>query len=64
MTPTVRPVATAQRDTLICQAVLTLEHQDTEFVLDSLLDTQPVDVGRLAVPSFPRNFLLLSDDLP
>ena len=27
-----------------CQAVLALKHQDTEFVLDSLLDTQPVEV--------------------
>ena len=27
-----------------CQAVLTLEHQNTEFVLDSLLDKQPVEV--------------------
>jgi len=40
VTPNARPVVTAQR----CQAVLTLEHQYTEFVLDSLLDTQPVEV--------------------
>ena len=43
MTPTARPVVTAQRDSW-CQAVLTLEHRDTEFILDSLLDTQPVEV--------------------
>ena len=24
--------------------MLALEHQDTEFVLDSLLDTQPVEI--------------------
>ena len=30
--------------------MLTLEHQDTEFVLDSLLDTQPVEVQKSSPP--------------
>jgi len=32
-----------------CQAVLALVHQDTEFVLDSLLDMQPVEVHQYLV---------------
>ena len=35
--------------------MLTLEHQDTEFVLDSLLDTQPVEAHQYWCDMFVNN---------